>query len=694
MGENVSAVLQEEKMPPKCKDPDKAMLDLGASINAMPYSIYSSLNVGPLERTGVVIQLADRSNVYPKGVLEDVLVQVNELVFPADFYVIDMEEHNTSKSPLILLGRPFLKTSKTKIDVHDGTLTMEFDDEVIKFNIYDAIRYPSDVSSVSFVDVLDLITHDLYDLTNRNLLEVAITRHLDARTVNLLMKEYDLGPELKEIVLAMESNRHTKFQAPVLDLKELLDHLKYAYLGKDNTLPVIISTELSSEEEKRLVNVLEEHKEVIDCTIADINGLSPSVCMHKILPEDDYNPFREAQRCLNPPMMEVVKNEILKLLDTCIIYSISDSKWVSPIQVVPKKMGLTVVRNTEGFYRRFIKDFLKITRPLCCLLQKDVDFYFDGECKKALNELKDKLTSAPIIQPLNWDLPFEIMCDASNYAVRAVLGQKFVKDPHMIYYASRTLDSAQSNYSTTEKELLAIKKDAKPRLIRWMLLLQEFNLEILDKSGSENLVADHLSHLLNGEDPSTLKDEFLNEHLLTVQETTPWYADLVNYLVTNTLPVYGKPCHLPVELKHKTFWVVKKCSMRMDDAGVLRKLQFQKLEEIKNDAYESSNIYKERTKAFYDKLISRKEFVVRQKVLLFHSCLKLFPGKLRSRWVGLLIVVKVYAHGAVDIESPKTSKSFKVNGHRLKPFMKVFSLRTLMLWLLSHCPLLVTLGSV
>ncbi|KAJ9565323.1 hypothetical protein OSB04_001289 [Centaurea solstitialis] len=417
MGENVSAVLQGQKMPLKCKDPgmftipcklgnvsvDRAMVDLGASINVMPYSIYSLLNVGPLERTGVVIQLASRSIVYPKGVLEDVLVQVNELVFPADFHVIDMEEHNTSKSPLILLGRPFLKTSRTKIDVHEGTLNMEFDGEVVKFNIYDAIRYPSDVSFVSFVDVLDPLTHDLYDLTNRDLLEVAITRHLDVRTVNMLMKKYDLEPDLKEMVLAMESDRHKKFQAPKLELKELPSHLKYAYLGKDNTLPVIISTELSNEEEQRLVSVLEEHKEAIGWTIADIKGLSPSVCMHKILLEDDYKPFREAQRCLNPPMMEVVKKEILKLLDAALKY-------------------------------------------------------------------------------------------------------------------------------------LMKKKDAKPRLIRWMLLLQEFDLEIRDKSGSENLVADHLSRLLNGEDPSTLKDEFLDEHLLAIQETTPWYADIVNYLVMGTLP--------------------------------------------------------------------------------------------------------------------------------------------------------------
>ncbi|XP_024984021.1 uncharacterized protein LOC112519934 [Cynara cardunculus var. scolymus] len=110
--------------------------------------------------------------------------------------------------------------------------------------------------------------------------------------------------------------------------------------------------------------------------------------------------------------------------------------------------------------------------------------------------------------------------------------------------------------------------------------------------------------------------------------------------------VYGKPCHLPAELEHRAFWAVKKCNIRMDDMGVLRKLQLQELEEIGNDAYESSKIYKEWT--------------------------KLFPGKLRSRWVGPFIVVKVYAHGAVDIESPKTGKSFKVNGHRLKPFYEGF----------------------
>ena len=176
------------------------------------------------------------------------------------------------------------------------------------------------------------------------------------------------------------------------------------------------------------------------------------------------------------------------------------------------------------------------------------------------------LTTAPIIQPPNWQLPFEIMCDASNHAVGAVLGQKYGRNSPVIYYASRSLDSAQCNYSTTEKELLAVvfalekfrsyllgtkvivfsdhaalkyllkKKDAKPRLIRWILLLQEFDLEIQDKSRAENLVADHLSRLVMDGEPSPLTAEFPDEHLFSISGETPWYADIVNFLVSKTFP--------------------------------------------------------------------------------------------------------------------------------------------------------------
>jgi hypothetical protein len=188
---------------------------------------------------------------------------------------------------------------------------------------------------------------------------------------------------------------------------------------------------------------------------------------------------------------------------------------------------------------------------------------FDQACKDAYNELKRRVTSAPIIQPPNWDEPFEIMCDASDYAVGVVLGQKIGKNLHVIAYASRMLDEAPCNYHTAEKELFAVvfalekfksyllcikvvftdhaalryllkKKESKPRLIRWILLLQEFDLQIKDKKGVENHIADHLGRLRTKNiQTETIRETFPDEQLYVLHSSTrPWYANLVNYLVT------------------------------------------------------------------------------------------------------------------------------------------------------------------
>ncbi|XP_021734953.1 uncharacterized protein LOC110701647 [Chenopodium quinoa] len=151
----------------------RAMFDLGASINVIPYSLFKSLELGPLHETGVVIQLADRSNVYPKGVVEDVLVKVDGLIFPADFYVLDME-HDKQAAP-ILLGRPFLKTAKTKIDVSTGSLTMEVDGKAIVYNIYDTIKYPVDTHSLYSINVVDPILHDVSNIDHGDELLTPIT---------------------------------------------------------------------------------------------------------------------------------------------------------------------------------------------------------------------------------------------------------------------------------------------------------------------------------------------------------------------------------------------------------------------------------------------------------------------------------------------------------------------------------------
>ncbi|CAM9000311.1 unnamed protein product [Rhodiola kirilowii] len=185
---------------------------------------------------------------------------------------------------------------------------------------------------------------------------------------------------------------------------------------------------------------------------------------------------------------------------------------------------------------------------------RDIKSFLGHTCKEAFDELKKALTSTPIIQTPDREKPFEIMCDASDFAVGAVLGQRFEKKAVVIYYASRTLDSAQRNYSTTEKELLAVvfalekfrsyllgakvivfsdhaairylmkKKEAKPRLIRWILLLQEFDVEIRDKKGIENTVADHLSRIVRGEEEGHITESFPDEHLYAVSTKVPWYV--------------------------------------------------------------------------------------------------------------------------------------------------------------------------
>ncbi|CAN6723536.1 unnamed protein product [Malus baccata var. baccata] len=188
--------LSQVSMAPKPSNlPNK-----GASINVMPYSIYASMNLGELKNDGVIIQLADRSNAYPKGVLEDVLVQVDNLIFPADFYVLEME-NSPNVTPLpILLGRPFMKTTRTKIDVFKGTLTMEFDGEIINFNISEAMKFPKDDQSCFSIDVLDELEQDYLDMLEDDPLETTIAQGIGMKPNLAVPKD-----EHAELVAALES---------------------------------------------------------------------------------------------------------------------------------------------------------------------------------------------------------------------------------------------------------------------------------------------------------------------------------------------------------------------------------------------------------------------------------------------------------------------------------------------------------
>ena len=637
---------------------EKALLDLGASVNLLPFSMYQQLGIGELKPTTITLSLADRSIKIPKGTVEDVLIQVDKSYYPVDFVVLDTEPIAVGANHVpIILGRPFLVTSNAIINCRNWVMQLTFGNMTLELNIFHLSKkhmhqQEDDSEEVCVIEAI------LEEQENELLVQDVLTRELvdgdedqqELQKVSLLHGQWRRKVEVLPLLTGSEE------QGPQqLDLNPLSVELKYAFLGGKMHCPVVISSLLSNPQEVSLLKILLMNKKAIGWKIFDLKGISPTVCTHHIYLEEESKAVQQPQRRLNLHMQEVVRVEVLKLLQDGIIYPISDSSWVSPTQVVPKKSGVTTVLNEKGgemptrlttgwrvcidyrrlnevtrndhfplpfmdqllervsghpfycfldgysgyfqieivaddqdkttftcpfgtyayrrmpfglckapatfqrcmlsicsdmverimevymdditvyveifdeclvhletvlhmcieknrvlnwekchfmvnqgivlghiisargievdkakvelilklpsptnvktvrqflghagFYRRFIRDFSKIAKPLYKLLEKDAKFEWDAECQEKFEELKEYLTTTPIVRAPDWHLPFEVMCDASDLAVEAILGQRVEGKPYAVYYESKTLNESQRNYTTTEKELLAV----------------------------------------------------------------------------------------------------------------------------------------------------------------------------------------------------------------------------------------------
>ncbi|GJY11757.1 reverse transcriptase domain-containing protein [Tanacetum coccineum] len=390
LNDNCSAMLLK-KLPEKLGDLGKflipcnfprmdvchALADLGASINLMPLSIWKKLSLPDLTPTRMTLELADRSITYPKGLAEDVFVKVRKFHFCTDFVVVNFEAD--PRVPLIL-GRSFLRTGRALMDVY----RVRVDHKAVTFNLDQTTRYSStNDKSVNQIDIIDAVCEEYapellgfpnFSGGNPTPTSEPFTSEFILEEIEAYLKDDSISPEIdhadcnpeEDICLIEKLLYNDPFQPmdlkqskmteakssieepPELELKDLPSHLEYAFLEENDKLPVIIAKGLKNDEKDALLKVLKSHKRAIAWKITDIKGIDPRFCTHKILMEDDYKPTVQSQRRVNPKIHEVIKKEVLKLLDAGMIYPISDSLWVSPVHCVPKKGGITVVDNEEN----------------------------------------------------------------------------------------------------------------------------------------------------------------------------------------------------------------------------------------------------------------------------------------------------------------------------------------------------------
>ncbi|GJS50586.1 reverse transcriptase domain-containing protein [Tanacetum coccineum] len=556
-----------------------ALADLGASINLMPLSIWKKLQLSGLTETKMVLELADRTISKPTGVAENVFVKVGKFYFPADFVVLDFIAD--PRVPLIL-GRPFLRTAHALIDVYEGEITLRNDDqsltlkcEVLGFS--DSVAYNN--PSPGFDPIVSISSPTLtpFDESDFLLFEEAdafIAIDDEPRENNSFRhSSKELSQDEKDSLITSK-HRKQAIAWKLLDIRGIdPEFCSHKILLEDNYEPSVQHQEVHCVPKKGGMTVVKnEENELVPTRL--VTGWR--VCI-------DYRKLNEAT-CKDHFPLPFMDQMLERLAGNEFYCFLDGFSGYFQILIDPKDQEKTTFtdhsvfrvpslchsvcamhRNFQrcmraNFYGTMIEKTMEVFMDdfsvfgdsfSSCLANLDRMLKRCEDTKLALNWEKshfmvkegivlghkisrkgievdkakvDKLTEAPILIAPNWDQPFEIMCDASDYAIGAVLGQRIEKHFRPIHYASKTMTEAETNYTTTEKEMLAVvyafekfrsylimnksvvytdhsalkylfnKKDAKARLLRWVLLLQEFDFKVIDTKGAENYaaVADHL----------------------------------------------------------------------------------------------------------------------------------------------------------------------------------------------------------